>query len=519
MPEEENIDNKQEYAGFDTKLEPAKYSLLGEILSDRYIVIDAIGEGALSIVYLGQCMETQDSVAIKTLKFKNPELEARFIEQSNIFKELNHPNIIEILDVFTHTNGQPVVIMKYIEGITLTKLMESAGRIEEENTLLSIITGVCDALEYSHMKSHYHGGLTPNQLLVSETSDSDDLKVTVTDFSTSYLTYLFRKNENDPKSDYLSPEQKNNEYVAFNTDVFSLGTVVYELVSGKKPFATKKLSALVEGKSSAGPTFTPITHMALKLSGLAALNQILESSLDNDPDWRMPSISQFRKEMQDWHAKAINELGTSSYTDLSQFDDIDFEDLEVDSTDAGVEEEPQIVKEEETEPPDQPDSTQETPIQDLEEKEVSREKDQVTNALLSKINKAKEAKQNKVRSRPKSARKNVKPSVRSRRESAENKAVIPPAAKKSSKIVFVLIATLLVVAVAGGIVALNFSAVKNIQPPPPQKKELEQKAEEINLNEPDTQKSPEETDKTEKNESPKHTEPDTAGKDKSESSQ
>ena len=220
----------------------SNYSLMGEVISDKYIVIDAIGEGALSIVYLGQCMESRESVAIKTLKYSNPELIEKFINNCKTFQEIKHPNIVEILDIDEHTNGQPVVVMNYIEGVSIRQLLDNIGKIDDENTLTSIVTGICSALEYIHTKSLVHGGLTPNQVLISENEVADDFTVTLTDCGTSFLGAEFSPSQsNNSELSYYSPEQLANEYVAINTDIYSLGVITYELLTGKHRLLEKLL--------------------------------------------------------------------------------------------------------------------------------------------------------------------------------------------------------------------------------------------------------------------------------------
>lgn len=334
------IDSPKESSGEDSSNLVAKsskelekcsnYSLMGEVIDDKYIVIDAIGEGRTSIVYLGQSMDTRESVAIKTLKFKNPELIETVFKGARTFKEIEHPNLVKILDVIEHTNGQPVVVMKYVEGISITQLLETMGKIDDENTLVSIVSGVCSAIEYIHTKSTFHGALSPNQILVSENEVADDLTVTLTDCGISF-TGLDCCASLDNELSYSSPEQRKSEYVGVNTDIYSLGVITYKLLTGKHPFARKKLSSLVAGKSEDEPTFIPLTHHGLDLPCLTKLNQLLEQSLEKDPDWRMPSISQFKKELLDWRDEAVLDDYDEADDDFDIDDEFDkaFEDESV----------------------------------------------------------------------------------------------------------------------------------------------------------------------------------------------
>lgn len=317
----------------------AKYSLMGQMIDDRYIVIDVIGEGDLTVVYMGQSADSRETVAIKTLKYGNPELIARFLEEVEKFKQIKHPAVVEIIEQFEGENKLPILVMEYIEGVTLKQLLESLNRIDEENTLLSILSGVCDALEYVHSKGMFHGGLNPNQILISENEVADDFTVKVSDFGTASLINEFELPESarakaSNYASFLSPEQKAQEYLAVNTDVFSLGAITYLMISGKNPMQSKKLSALVAGSSSDGPSFTPLTHLALDLPCLTELNQLMEQALEADPDWRMPSVSQFKKDLIDWHKKAIVEdfddaeefeTGIDSAADFDAIDDTEFD--------------------------------------------------------------------------------------------------------------------------------------------------------------------------------------------------
>lgn len=343
MPEDTtSMDTREESKESTPKkvvLTGAKYSLMGQMIDDKYIVIDVIGEGDLTVVYMGQSADSRETVAIKTVKYGNPELIARFLEEVEKFKQIKHPAVVEIIEQFEGENKLPILVMEYIEGVTLKQLLESLNRIDEENTLLSILSGVCDALEYVHSKGMFHGGLNPNQILISENEVADDFTVKVCDFGTASLINEFELPESarakaSNYASFLSPEQKAQEYVAVNTDVFSLGAITYLMISGKNPMKSKKLSALVAGSSSDGPSFTPLTHLALDLPCLTELNQLMEQALEADPDWRMPSVSQFKKDLIDWHKKAIVEdfddaeefeTGIDSAADFDAIDDTEFD--------------------------------------------------------------------------------------------------------------------------------------------------------------------------------------------------
>ena len=338
---------------FDKTLVPAKYSLMGQIISDKYIVIDMIGEGSLSVVYLGQCGETRDSVAIKTLKYDNEELKKRFLETTQSFQDLKHPNIVDILEITESDEGLPVVVMKYVEGITIKTLLDNIGKIDDEGTLFSIVTGICEALEYTHVKNRYHGGLSPTQILIAEDQETDGFNVTINDYGTSLLSSQFAKEEKGHYlDDYLSPEQKKGEYFSVSTDIYSVAAIAYELITGHTPFQPD------EDDPDSEPEYTPLTEFELEIAKVDVLNQLLEQALEQDPDWRMPNISQFKKELADWHEIALNEYyddseGNLNETDLNQYDDNELDDLEFEekeTEEAQVEtnaatKEPQVEKE------------------------------------------------------------------------------------------------------------------------------------------------------------------------------
>ncbi|MEZ4487853.1 MAG: serine/threonine-protein kinase [Cyanobacteriota/Melainabacteria group bacterium] len=387
----ENQEESQNKGSETISLNPARYSLMGQVLDDRYVVIDAVGEGDLTMVYMGQAMESRETVVIKTLKYDNPELIEKFEKEIQTFKAIKHPNMVEIKDELKSASGLPVVVMEYVEGVTLKQLLESLGRIDDENTILSVVTGICEALEYVHSKGLFHGNIDPSQVLISENEVADDFSVKVTDWGTAGLGQPYKFPDGKSRSyDFMSPEKKKGEYTAVNTDIFSLGALTYLLVAGKNPLSSTKLSSLVAGKkaNSEGPNFTPLTHLALDLPHLTELNKLLEQALEQDPDWRMPSISQFKKELADWHRIAISE----------EFDEYDDLDLELD-----------FESESEPEPESEPDSdfdpladlsaisatevepvkTEEKPVPEPEPKQEKKERpdirDEVTATAQSQV--------------------------------------------------------------------------------------------------------------------------------------
>ena len=205
----------------------------GMILCDRYEILDVVGAGGMSIVYKARDHRLNRNVAIKVLKpeFSNDKnFVTKFRTEAQSAAGLEHPNIVNIYDVGSE-NGMHYIVMEYVEGITLKTYIEKKGQLSFKEAV-SIAIQVGRGIEAAHNKNIVHRDIKPQNIMISTEG-----KVKVTDFGIARAA-----SSNTISSDvmgsvhYASPEQARNGFVDGKSDIYSLGIVMYEMVTGRVPF-------------------------------------------------------------------------------------------------------------------------------------------------------------------------------------------------------------------------------------------------------------------------------------------
>ena len=241
---------------------------IGQIIKERYEIVEILGEGGMAFVYKARDKQLQRYVAIKTLKpnYVNQEkFVDRFRREAQTAANLNHPNIVQIFD--WGIDDEPYFVMEYIEGNTLTSII-SGNRTVGLNDILYIGSQVANGLKEAHKRGLVHRDIKPGNIMITP-----DGKVKVTDFGIVSL----QNEESDitktgavlGTASYISPEQAQGKPVSFESDLYSLGTVLYELIAGKPPFT---------GDS---PIATATKHLTDKPEKLSNFRKDIPKALEN----------------------------------------------------------------------------------------------------------------------------------------------------------------------------------------------------------------------------------------------
>jgi len=241
---------------------------IGQIIKDRYEIEEILGEGGMAFVYKAKDKQLQRTVAIKTLKpnYVNQEkFVDRFRREAQTAANLNHPNIVQIFD--WGIEDEPYFVMEYIEGNTLTSII-SSNRTVGLNDILYIGSQVASGLKEAHKHGLVHRDIKPGNIMITPSG-----KVKVTDFGIVSL----QNEESDitktgavlGTASYISPEQAQGKAVSFESDLYSLGTVLYELITGKPPF------------SGDSPIATATKHLTDKPEKLSVFRKDIPKGLEN----------------------------------------------------------------------------------------------------------------------------------------------------------------------------------------------------------------------------------------------
>ncbi|HAD19597.1 MAG TPA: serine/threonine protein kinase, partial [Lachnospiraceae bacterium] len=205
----------------------------GMYIANRYEIVGKVGVGGMADVYKAKDATLDRYVAIKVLKqefCEDMNFVTKFRTEAQSAASLEHPNIVNIYDVGSE-NGIYYIVMEYVEGITLKEYIQKKGKLSYKETL-SIAIQVSRGIQAAHEKGIIHRDIKPQNIIIST-----DGKVKVTDFGIARAA-----STNTIHSDvmgsvhYASPEQARNGYVSDKSDIYSLGIVMYEMVTGKVPF-------------------------------------------------------------------------------------------------------------------------------------------------------------------------------------------------------------------------------------------------------------------------------------------
>ncbi|EGT3614679.1 Stk1 family PASTA domain-containing Ser/Thr kinase [Clostridium perfringens] len=209
--------------------------MVGKILGNRYELLECVGEGGMSFVYKAKCRKLNRFVAVKILKdeFKNnEEIVRRFKKEATAIANLSNPNVVNVLDVGTQ-DDMNYIVMEYVEGKTLKDIIKEKGALPYE-IAISIAIKVAKALECAHRSGIIHRDVKPQNILVTEEG-----VVKVTDFGIAKSmdsSTIAHTNSVMGSAHYFSPEQAKGNYTDYRTDIYSLGIVLYEMVTGVVPF-------------------------------------------------------------------------------------------------------------------------------------------------------------------------------------------------------------------------------------------------------------------------------------------
>ena len=207
----------------------------GQKINDRYEVIRSIGEGGMANVYLGYDTILDRNVAIKILRgdLSNDEkFVRRFQREALSASSLAHPNIVEVYDV-GEDDGLYYIVMEFIDGITLKQLLKKRGSLTLSETL-DIMSQLTDGMSHAHDSYIIHRDLKPQNIMIK-----DDGQIKITDFGIAMAlnsTQLTQTNSVMGSVHYLPPEQASGKGATVKSDIYSMGIIFYELLTGKLPF-------------------------------------------------------------------------------------------------------------------------------------------------------------------------------------------------------------------------------------------------------------------------------------------
>ena len=250
----------------------------------KYRILGTLGKGGMGIVYKALDPDIEREVAIKTVQFdlldeglEKENLLARVVREAKAAGRLNHPNIITIYDVF-RDGDMTYIVMQYVDGQSLYALLAS-GKSFSPREILNTLKPVAEALDFAHRNGIIHRDIKPANILIDKSGRPFLADFGVARILTSTMT---QTGTTVGTLNYMSPEQIKGQTVDSRSDVFALGVILYELLTGKKPFAGDNMSTIVYQIVNEDPQ--PVSDVNTDLHG--GYERVVSKALAKKPEDR-----------------------------------------------------------------------------------------------------------------------------------------------------------------------------------------------------------------------------------------
>ncbi|WP_422448249.1 Stk1 family PASTA domain-containing Ser/Thr kinase [Thermoanaerobacterium sp. DL9XJH110] len=263
--------------------------MIGKILGNRYTILEEIGGGGMAVVYKARCNLLNRVVAIKVLRSEfsgDEEFVRRFRREAQAAASLSHPNIVSIYDV-GQEDGSYYIVMEYVEGKTLKDLIRQEAPMPPVE-VVEIGRQICDALECAHKNKIIHRDIKSHNIIITPEG-----RVKVTDFGIARAvtgTTITHTGDVFGSVHYFSPEQARGDVVDERSDIYSVGIILYEALTGRLPFDGQTPVAVALKHIQESPE--PISGMIRNFPG--ALEAIVTKCLAKSPDERFQSAGELK---------------------------------------------------------------------------------------------------------------------------------------------------------------------------------------------------------------------------------
>jgi serine/threonine protein kinase len=272
-------------------------------VGEQYDILGILGSGGMGTVYKAKDKTDGITVAIKVLRqdlISDPNISKRFEQEAVAVSRLNHPNLVSVQRTGTSPSGAPYIVMDYFDGVSLADLIKQRGHLSVPETI-QITMQIAEAIEHAHAFSVIHRDIKPSNILLSQ--DAESFIVKVVDFGIAKAmpdkqtesAQLTQTGEIFGSPAYMSPEQCLGETVDERSDIYSLGCVMYEMLTGKSPFASDNpIQTVLKHVNDEAERFE-IEFNNLHISSL--VENIVLKCLNKDPKKRYATISALKQDL------------------------------------------------------------------------------------------------------------------------------------------------------------------------------------------------------------------------------
>ncbi len=268
---------------------------VGQVFDERFEITDIISRSGMSSVYKATDLKTGRVVALKVPLLKlesDPAFFSRFEREEEIGRALDHPGILKIIPVDPNARSRPYLVMEYLQGQTLDEVMQRVKPMPEADAL-RIVSRVCDALDYLHQHQVVHRDLKPQNIMLCNDGSLRIMDFGIAKAATSKRITFGGFSPTLGTPDYMAPEQVKGQRGDERTDIYSLGAILYEMVTGRLPFEGQNAYMVMNARLVGDPV-APRTHNpALR----PEVEEIVLHAMARDPGDRYQSAAEFKADL------------------------------------------------------------------------------------------------------------------------------------------------------------------------------------------------------------------------------
>jgi serine/threonine protein kinase len=305
------------------KLAPEKFDESGAFTGrqiGKYKITGEIGAGGMGAVFRAQRADGEfaQTVAVKFLRqsFLSREAKRRFIQERQILAKLKHPFIAQLIDGGATEDGTPFLVMEFVEGTSITKYAEENALSLDEK--LELFKNVCRAVSFAHQNFIVHRDLKPDNILISRDSTPKLLDFGIAKLVSETETNLTATRFQPFTPEYAAPEQIANQTISAASDVYSLGVILYELLTGAKPYCINSNDSLAQINSlfEKEPT-KPSAVGSQQLNG--SIKEIANNALTANPKSKIQNPKSLRGDLDTIVIKSLKRIPAERYASVENF--------------------------------------------------------------------------------------------------------------------------------------------------------------------------------------------------------
>lgn len=282
-------------------------ALIGKTIDGKYLVQSVLGEGGMAVVYKAHHVQMERTVVIKVMQgwlLSNKNSVERFERECKLTAKLNHPNIVSVFDVGSIGGKEPYLVMEYIKGEALADKIHNTGALPPATTA-NIIIQMTRGLQEAHSIGIIHRDLKPDNVLLQHKSDRPDW-VKIVDFGISNLVQGSKKLTKTGRMvgtpEYIAPEQLKDRPIDIRTDLYALGIMMFEMLTGKVPFEGESAESILMKHLLEDPP--PISEVRPELEAGNPFEPIVTKLLRKEPDERYQTAVELRLDVE----QALNQV-------------------------------------------------------------------------------------------------------------------------------------------------------------------------------------------------------------------